>query len=97
MLENKTAYNNLQNGVFEFRSTGSSFPTSLKTIGEGGILDMRNIVVNDKYPIINMKLGLNAFRGSTSGFDKFLVNNCGTIKGSLFYFIFLHKKRLHKV
>lgn len=85
MLENKTAYNNLKNGVFEFRSTGSSFPTSLKTIGEGGILDMRNIVVNDNYPIINMKLGLNAFRGSTSGFDKFLVNNCGTIKGSLFY------------
>ena len=46
---------------------------------------MRNIIVNDKYPITNVELGQNGFRETGAGFDKFLVNNCAKITYSQFY------------
>lgn len=84
-LNDKTAYNNIKNGIFQFRNAPTSSPFSLLNIGEGGVLDMRNIIVNDQYPITNLILGQNGFRSSGAGFDKYLANNCGTIKASLFY------------
>lgn len=84
-LNDSAAYNNIKTGVFQFRNGPTSSPFCLINIGEGGVLDMRNIIVNDKYPITKLILGQNSFRGSGEGFDKFLVNNCGTIKGSIFY------------
>lgn len=81
----KTYLDEIQSGKIILRSTGSSFPNVLKAIGDGGVLDMRNMMINDKYPITNVQLGQNGFRETGAGFDKFLVNYCAKITYSQFY------------